>query len=166
MSHNFQVPAVVSLPSVRLEKLAASNPAALKGPRLNLSTPNVYFVTVNSALDGSVYHLYVAADFTGAALRKVTNLCVDRHGFRPYPSNSVIKMRRMRLQDYLENPRALGMAIDTAKELGEKDIVRALEKRPEEIAALLSSPAAITVDFDAVAKALGEQLRTLEKLPA
>ena len=155
---------IAALPSFRLQKLADAH-AAKAIPRLDLPTPNIYFVSVDHAA-GGMHHLYVAADFSGAALRKVTNLCVDRYGFRPYRSNSVIKMRRLRLQDMLETPSALSRAIETAKELGEKDIVAALEKRPEQIAALLAGPAAERVDFDAVARALAEQLRTLDKLPA
>lgn len=154
-----------ALPSFRLQKLADAHGTKVI-PRLDLPTPNIYFVTVNCAIDGSVNHLYVAADFSGAALRKVQNICSDKHGFRPYRSNSVIKMRRLRLQDMLETPSALAKAIETAKELGEKDIVAALEKRPEQIAALLQGPAVERVDFDAVARALAEQLRTLDKLPA
>lgn len=158
-------PLTASLPSFRLQKLADAH-RGKPAQRLDLGLPNIYFVTVNSAIDGSVHHLYVAADFSGAAMRKVQNLCADAHGFRPYRSNSVVKMRRLKLQDMLETPSALAKAMETARLLGEKDTLAALEKRPDEIAALMAGPAAQTVDFDAVAKALGEQLRTLESLPA
>lgn len=158
-------PLTAALPSFRLQKLADAH-RGKPTQRLDLPTPNIYFVTVNSAIDGSTHHLYVAADFSGAAMRKVQNLCADAHGFRPYRSNSVVKMRRLRLQDMLETPSALAKAMETARTLGEKDTLAALEKRPEEIAALLAGPAAQTVDFDAVAEALGEQLRALESLPA
>ena len=158
-------PLTAALPSFRLQKLAEAY-RGKPAQRLDLPTPNIYFVTVNSAIDGSVHHLYVAADFSGAAMRKVQNLCADAHGFRPYRSNSVVKMRRLRLQDMLETPSALAKAMETARTLGEKDTLAALERRPEEIAALMAGPAAQTVDFDAVAKTLGEQLRALDSLSA
>ncbi len=158
-------PTTVSSPSFRLQKLADAH-GAKPVQRLNLPTPNIYFVSVNSALTGESFHLYVPADFCGSALKKVQNICADRHGFRPYRSNSVIKMRRLKLQDMLETPSALSKAIDTARELGERDTITALERRPEEIAALMAGPMGATVDFDAVARALSEQLRVLDKLPA
>lgn len=158
-----QNPAIVALPACKLQKLAEANHGK-PVQRLDLPTPNIYFVTVDHATEGT-HHLYVAADFTGSALRKVTNICADKFGFRPYPSNSVIKMRRLKLQDMLETPSALAKAMDTARDLGERDTLAALAKRPDEVAAMLADPQAVKVDFDAVAKALGEQLRTLDRLP-
>lgn len=115
----------------------------------DLSLPNVYFVTVSSAITGETHHLYVPADFSGSAFLKTQNICADRYNFRPYRSNSTVKMRRLRLSDYLENPDALRAALVTAAELGERDTVAALRRRPQEIAALISPPEP-AIDFDAV----------------
>lgn len=130
----------------------------------DLPLPNIYFVSVTHALTGQTHHMYIPADFNGAAFKKAQNLCADRHHFRPYRSNSVIKMRRLKLSDYLENPGALTAAAEVASELGERDMVAALVKRPQEIAALMEQRGE-AIDFDALAKALGEQLRTLDSLP-
>lgn len=131
----------------------------------DLPLPNVYFVSVTHALTGQTHHMYIPADFNGAAFKKAQNLCAERHNFRPYRSNSVIKMRRLKLSDYLENPGALPAAAAIAAELGERDMVAALAKRPQEIAALMEQRGE-AIDFDALAKALGEQLRTLDSLGA
>lgn len=83
--------------------------------------------------------MYVAADFTGAAVRKVTNLCVDYHGFRPYRSNAVIKLRRLRVADYATHPSALTEALQNARHLGERDTLRRLADRPAQIRKALAS---------------------------
>jgi hypothetical protein len=134
----------------------------------NLPTPNIYFVSVQNAMDGQTHSLYVAADFTGAALKKVERLCIDRHGFRPVRSNSVVKMRRLKLRDYLENTGALGLAMVTARELGERDTLAELGKRPQQVRDavamqnLLHSDNAPRVDAEGVMAALGEALRAAE----
>ena len=131
----------------------------------DLSLPNVYFVTVSSAITGETHHLYIPADFSGSAFRKTQNICAERFHFRPFRSNSTVKMRRLKLSDYIENPDALRAALVTAAELGERDTVAALAKRPQEIAALISPPEP-AIDFDAVLDHLKEQLATLDSLPA
>jgi len=134
----------------------------------DLPLPNIYFVNVLNAETNETHSLYVAADLTGSAMRKVTNLCVDRHGFRPYRSNSVIKMRRLKLRDMLENSGALAQALLTARELGEKDILTALGKRPQQVrdAAqqqnLLSGDSGGSIDAEAVMRRLGEALRAAD----
>lgn len=129
-------------------------------PNQDLPLPNVYYVTVQSALDGATHHMYVAADFTGAALRKVQNLCVERYGFRPYKGNSSIKMRRFKLQDYLECPSGLVQALATAHQLGERDTLDALQRRPREVREAMQAPreTPAPIDHDAVMVALAAAL--------
>lgn len=129
----------------------------------DLPLPNIYFVSVTHALTGQTHHMYIPADFNGAAFKKAQNLCAERHHFRPYRSNSIIKMRRLKLSDYLENPGALPAAAAVAAELGERDMVAALAKRPQEIAALVEQRGE-PIDFDSLAKALGEQLRAVDQM--
>ena len=140
-------------------------PNQLASQDTDLPLPNVYFVSVTHALTGQTHHMYIPADFNGSAFKKAQNLCAERHNFRPYRSNSVIKMRRLKLSDYLENPGALPAAAAVAAELGERDMVAALAKRPQEIAAMMEQRGE-TIDFDALAKALGEQLRTVDQMGA
>lgn len=142
--------------------------AASPSTAQDLPLPNVYFVSVQNGLDGQTHSLYVAADFTGAAMKKVQNICAERHNFRPYRSNSVVKMRRLRLRDYLENTGALGAAMLTARELGERDTLAALAKRPQQVRDavamqnLLHSEDRAPVDAEAVWAALGDALRDAE----
>ncbi|CAD5377344.1 hypothetical protein OF001_U20271 [Pseudomonas sp. OF001] len=128
---------------------------------IDLPLPNIYFASVTSAVTGETLHLHVAADFVGAALSKVGNLCADQHGFRPYRSNAVIKLRRLKLLDYVQNPEALGAAISNATLLGERETVARLAHRPRQVNALLNDLGSgpDKVDTEAVARALGEALR-------
>jgi len=107
--------------------------------RADLPTPNIYFVSV-FPLAGHPVHTYFAADFTQGAINKTVNWCVDHHGFRPYRSNSTIKVRRLLLGDIIENPNAYCQALQHAKEACESDILTALRKLPKAIAALVGVP--------------------------
>lgn len=77
-------------------------------------------------------------------------------------------MRRLRLRDYLENTGALGLAMLTAKELGERDTLAGLAKRPQQVRDavamqnLLHSADRAPVDAEAVWAALGDALRDAE----
>lgn len=128
---------------------------------VDLPLPNIYFATVESAVTGQTIHTYIAADFVGAAIAKVGNLCADKHGFRPYRSNSVIKLRRLKLLDYVQSPDALGTAISNATLLGERETAARLTHRPRQVAGLLNGldSNSSRVDHEAVARALGEALR-------
>lgn len=128
----------------------------------DLALPNIYLASVSSVVTGDTHHMYVAGDFVGAAVRKVTNLCVDYHGFRPYRSTATIKLRRLKLQDYLEHPDALRLAVENARHLGERETIARLSHRPRQVAAALHA-AGIRVDHDAVAETLGAALRALER---
>lgn len=125
--------------------------------REDLPLPNIYFVSVQS-LSGETHHLYVPADFSGSAFRKAQNLCADRHNFRPYRSNSVVKMRRLKLSDCLENAAALTEALATAYELGERDMIDALLARKKALDGLSGK-----IDQDEVVARLREQLRALDE---
>lgn len=105
----------------------------------DLPQPNIYFASVYPN-DGHAFSGYFAADFTGAAMTKVSHWCVSHHGFRPYRSNSTIKLRRMLLGDLIENPNAYCAALANAKENCESDVVRALRKLPGVIAAMVGVP--------------------------
>ena len=125
---------------------------------VDLPLPNIYFATVESAVTGQTIHTYIAADFVGAAIAKVGNLCADRHGFRPYRSTATVKLRRLKLQDYLDNPDALRLATFNAAVLGERETCLRLQHRPRQVNEALIKVGA-KVDHDAVDAALGEALR-------
>ena len=127
---------------------------------VDLPLPNIYFATVESAVTGQTIHTYIAADFVGAAIAKVGNLCADRHGFRPYRSTATVKLRRLKLQDYLDNPDALRLATFNAAALGERETCLRLQHRPRQVNEALIKVGA-KVDHEAVARALGEALRLL-----
>jgi len=129
---------------------------------MDTNLPNIYMASVSSPLAEQTIHLYVAADFTGAALRKVTNLVADRHGFRPYRSNAVIKLRRLRVADYATSPGALAEAMQNARHLGERDTLRRLADRPAQIrralAASDTAPSAVDAQrvWEALCRAVSE----------
>ena len=125
---------------------------------VDLPLPNIYFATVESAVTGQTIHTYIAADFVGAAIAKVGNLCADQHGFRPYRSTATVKLRRLKLQDYLDNPDALRLATFNAAALGERETCLRLQHRPRQVNEALIKVGA-KVDHDAVDAALGEALR-------
>lgn len=99
---------------------------------------NVYFVTVESPHipNGSV-SLYLAGDFSLSIVRKVQRLCADQYLFRACRTNSHIRMKRFRLGDYAENPQGLLDAFTLAEQLGERDTMRALCQRPQQVADLI-----------------------------
>lgn len=107
--------------------------------RADLPMPNIYFVSIYP-LTGHPVHTYFAADFTQGAMQKAINWCVDNHGFRPYRSNSTIKVRRLLLGDLIENPNAYCCALKHAKDACEADILTALRKLPKAIAAIVGVP--------------------------
>ena len=124
----------------------------------DLPLPNIYFASVTSAVTGETHHMYVAADFVGAAIAKVGNLCAETKGFRPYRSTATVKLRRLKLQDYLDNPDALRLATFNAAVLGERETCLRLQHRPRQVNEALIKVGA-KVDHEAVAAALGEALR-------
>lgn len=105
----------------------------------SLALPNIYFVSVYPHV-GHPVHTYFAADFTQGAINKTVNWCVDQHGFRPYRSNSTIKVRRLLLGDLIENPNAYCQALKHAKDGCEADVITALRKLPGAIAATVGVP--------------------------
>lgn len=107
--------------------------------RADLPLPNLYFVSVYP-ITGRPVHTYFAADFTQGAMQKAINWCVDQHGFRPYRSNSTIKVRRLLLGDLIENPNSYCAALQHAKESCEADILTALRKLPRFIADMVGVP--------------------------
>lgn len=129
----------------------------------SLPTPNVYFVTVNHALQG-VHTLYIAADSAGAAIQKVRVYCRDSLGFMPYRSTSNIRLRRFRLGDYLENPQGLQAAGENAALAHERDTVAALSTRHQEVQALIAELATAQqetadMNYAALEAQLGDALR-------
>jgi len=124
--------------------------------------PNVYLVTVQHG--GEVHTTYIAADYSGSAIRKAQRWCVEHHGFRPTRGNSDTKMRRFKLGDYLETPEGLGVAMINAHEAHERDTLQKLSDRRTEVDQLLSGMTQAQqqgVDFDAVEAALAEELRNI-----
>lgn len=107
--------------------------------RADLPVPNIYFCSVYPNV-GQPVHTYFAADFTQGAIDKTVRWCVDNHGFRPYRSNSTIKVRRLLLGDIIENPNAYCAALKHAKDNCEADILTALRKLPGEISRMVAVP--------------------------
>lgn len=132
----------------------------------SLGLPNVYFVTVNTASHGAMT-LYIAADYSGAAIQKVRRHFRDQHGLALYRSNSDIKMRRFRLGDYLENPQGLQEAGENALMAHERDTAAKLATRQEEVNELLAQLATAhedegpaDMDWAVIEAQLGEALRS------
>ena len=127
----------------------------------DLPLPNVYLATVE-AVGQPTRHLYIAADFTGAAIAKLRQHCREEWGFAPYSSNSNIKLRRLKLGHYLQSPQALQEAGELAAKRHERDTVEALHQRRREVEALCQQLVEAReggVDFDAVEAALARELR-------
>lgn len=103
----------------------------------DLPLPNVYFVTVNSMTHGQ-HHLYIAADYTGAAMKKVQRHCRENLHFAAHRGNCDIKLRRFRLGDYLECPEGLQQAGETAHLAHEWSTVRALSERGQQVQQLVA----------------------------
>ena len=107
--------------------------ANLRGYRFNSNTdlplPNVYWCSVDMPNVGK-FHTHLASDHTIAAVKKMANWCAETHLFRPYRSNSQMKVRRLKLGDLIENPEAHRIALDNAIAAGERDIIAALQKLP------------------------------------
>lgn len=132
----------------------------------NLSLPNVYFVTVSSAITGTTHTLYIAADTSGSAIQKVRRHCRDSFGFMPYRSTSDIRLRRFRLGDYIENPQGLQEAGENADLAHERDTVAALATRQQEVQAVIAELATAQeepadMDYAALEAQLGEALRSV-----
>lgn len=105
----------------------------------DLPLPNIYLASVYP-FNKPAISVYVAADHTRPAVQKVSNMVAASHYFRPMRSNSVIKMRRLRLGDVIENPDAYTRALLSAKAAGETDIVAALRKLPQWVSELTGTP--------------------------
>lgn len=129
----------------------------------NLSTPNLYYVTIASAETG-VHHLYVAADSSRGASAKVKRHCREHLGFVAIRSTCDTKMRRFRLGDYLENPSALQKARELAALNNERDVVRALDDRHKLVMETLASmmeaeEEQADMQWAQLESALGDELR-------
>ena len=125
-----------------------------------LPRPNVYFVTIHSAITGQPHHLYLAAESARGVITRLRRICPDRYGFMPYPSNCVIKMRRFRVQDYFQSPQGLVEALHLAQLLGERDTVNALKRRPKDVEDALQASTS-RVDTDAAWAALESEMAQL-----
>jgi len=95
----------------------------------DLPLPNIYWCSVDMP-DFGTFHTHLASDHTKAAVHKMANWCVENKGFRPYRSNSQLKVRRLKLGDLIENPAAHALALKNAVAAGERDMIDALEKLP------------------------------------
>lgn len=112
-------------------------------PEQDLPTPNVYWCTV-SGVYGTL-HAYIAGDHTRLAMQSFQRWCENTHDMWPTKSNSVIKLRRLKLGSLLETPSAFQAALDTARANGERGNVAMLETLPYIIARQLG----LTVDLAA-----------------
>lgn len=128
----------------------------------DLPYPNIYFATV-FAEGRNPAHVYICADFTGAAIRKVSNWMVEHHRFRPMRSNSVVKMRRLKLGDLVQNPAAFDSALRLAQHHGESDIVAALLKLPDWVSQRVGVPVPEPIDAKGLWDKLSESIERLER---
>lgn len=119
----------------------------------DLPTPNVYWSTVQY-FDGRSLNGYVAAAHTLPAMRRVVNEAQEVLHTVLTRSNSVIRLRRLKLGDLMENPGAFEQALQAARRRNESDIVKALEALPERLAKQLG----VTVSADDLWAALGREL--------
>lgn len=111
----------------------------------NLPQPNVYWSTVQLN-DGRSLNGYVAAGHTAPALRKVLLEASNVLKVRLSRSNSVIRLRRLKLGDLMENPQAFEEALKGAEARRESDIVLALRRLPNDLAAELG----VMIDTDSL----------------
>lgn len=112
-------------------------------PEQDLPTPNVYWCTVDGVY--GTLHAYIAGDHTRPAMHSFQRWCENTHDLWPTRSNSVIKLRRLKLGSLLETPSAFQAALDIARAHGERENVAALELLPSLIARQLG----VTVPLDA-----------------
>lgn len=112
---------------------------------MDLPYPNIYWGTVVHSTAGT-YNVYIAAQYTGAAKQKVENWCSEVHGFRPYRSNSELRLRRLKLGDIVQHPEAFDAARKFSLDRGESDIVAALDKLPAWIAEKVGVPMPVDVE--------------------
>jgi hypothetical protein len=115
-------------------EVAASLRACQYNPDADLPLPNIYWCSVYMPGIGE-FHTHLAGNHTRLAVFKMADWCSLTHGARPYRSNSVMKLRRLKLGDLIENPAAYQTALDNARWAGEGDTVVALEKFPAWMAA-------------------------------
>lgn len=124
--------------------------------------PNIYFATIVLP-DRAPLSVYVSADFITAALKKVANWCTYHHRFRPLKSNSDIKLRRLKLDDLVENPAAFEAALRLAQFNGESDIVQRLNDLPQWVADTLGVPMPKTLDVSSVWDRLQDAVENQER---
>jgi hypothetical protein len=96
---------------------------------------NIYACSVYRFDGGHPVHCNIAAAHTAVAVAKLGNWCVEQHGFRPYRSTCKTPVRRLRMNDLIENPGAYDAALQLAKANGESDVVAALRRLPAWISA-------------------------------
>lgn len=109
----------------------------------NLPTPNVYWATAQHC-SGALHNAYVAGAHTAPALRKFILEAQDALGVTLRTSNSVMRLRRLKLGDLLEAPETFQSALDAARRRRESDIVQALETLPDRLAKQLG----LSLDHD------------------
>lgn len=124
----------------------------------NLALPHVYRVTVISERLPAPVDLYVAADFTGSAVRKAQRACVDGFGFRPNRHTTQIKLQRLRAADYLKHLQGVQEAYERAKDASESDIAAKLSGRVQLVLKLAGAGSGSPVDHDAVWQRLCEEM--------
>lgn len=91
---------------------------------------NIYACSVYRFDGSDAVHVNIAAAHTGPAVAKLGNWCVEQHGFRPYRSTAKTPVRRLKMNDLIENPAAYDSALQLAKDNRESDVVAALRRLP------------------------------------
>ncbi|QBJ04451.1 hypothetical protein HOV23_gp122 [Pseudomonas phage Lana] len=107
---------------------------------LPLHLINIYACSVYRFDGSNAVHCFIAAAHTAPAVAKLGNWCVTQHGFRPYRSTCKTPVRRLKMNDLIENPGAFDAALQLAKENGESDVVKALRQLPQWISAQTGVP--------------------------
>lgn len=115
---------------------------------LPMTLINIYACSVYRFDGSNAVHVNIAAAHTATAVAKLGNWCVSQHGFRPYRSTAKTPVRRLKMNDLIENPGAYDAALQLAKENGESDVVAALRAIPHWISAQTGVP---IPDLDAYA---------------
>jgi hypothetical protein len=117
---------------------------------LPLELGNIYACSVYRFDDSRPVHTFIAGAHTAVAVSRLSDWCEMRHDFRPLRSTAKTPVRRLKMQDLIENPGAWDAALQNAKVLGHQDTVSLLRRIPQWISqqtgvAIPDLPLAMTV---------------------
>lgn len=148
--------------------IQAKNPDLSQDLDLPRHLTNIYACSVYRFDGSGPVHVNIAADHTAPAVAKLGNWCVDQHGFRPQRSTCKTPVRRLKMNDLIENPGAYDSALALAKANHESDVVKALRQLPQWIAEQTGVPIPDLAEnaADSLWRALSAELGHLTALGA